>query len=403
MLAREELGKGFYVVGGPAKLYVDGEGEVFGAEVNRDVLTIPSRRQAPLIVRSGVVYIEEARYVVDSPSEEYLIPSDWVRIASEIGEGDRILILGGVDTGKSGLTLYLANRLIARGLKVGIIDTDIGQSDVGPPGTIGYSSIDKQFYTYQDIPLNNAYFIGDITPAGHLLQLVTGVETLNRTGSDDVTIVNTCGYIHGGRARALKKGIAEVLDPTMIIFLDREGELTHLKHALSRYRQTTLEIPSAIKPKRMVERIDYRKLLIESYFENASIMSFRMENIYLDNTVLGEACYKVFRGTVYGLYWDGEYTYVPYTGDRKALENILDKVEGRKIFINLARLKGLLVGLYKGDRFLNIGMLESMDPIEGLINIYSKVDDRVDRVVFGYLIISPDGSRLARLRPGFLG
>jgi polynucleotide 5'-kinase involved in rRNA processing len=47
-------------------------------------------------------------------------------------EGLKVLVLGDSNAGKSTFCLYLANRCISAGMKPCIVDSDIGQSDLGP-------------------------------------------------------------------------------------------------------------------------------------------------------------------------------------------------------------------------------------------------------------------------------
>ena len=48
------------------------------------------------------------------------------------------------DTGKSTLTLFIANKLISRGFRPLIIDSDIGQGELSPPACIGSRIISRQ-------------------------------------------------------------------------------------------------------------------------------------------------------------------------------------------------------------------------------------------------------------------
>ncbi|GAI15744.1 unnamed protein product, partial [marine sediment metagenome] len=70
--------------------------------------------------------------------EEYFMPGDWLEVANKIlKDRGAVLVLGATDTGKSICTLLFANFWAKHGRKVGIVDVDMGQSDLGPPTTMG--------------------------------------------------------------------------------------------------------------------------------------------------------------------------------------------------------------------------------------------------------------------------
>ena len=48
------------------------------------------------------------------------------------------MVVGASDTGKTTLTAYLAGALAARGETVAVVDADVGQSEIGPPTTVGW-------------------------------------------------------------------------------------------------------------------------------------------------------------------------------------------------------------------------------------------------------------------------
>src|SRR5918999_822328 len=47
------------------------------------------------------------------------------------------MVIGEGDTGKTTLVTALANALVERGFRVAVLDADLGQSEIGPPTTIG--------------------------------------------------------------------------------------------------------------------------------------------------------------------------------------------------------------------------------------------------------------------------
>ena len=52
-----------------------------------------------------------------------------------------VVVIGESDTGKTTLVTALANAAFARGFGVGIVDADLGQSEIGPPTTIGLGRV----------------------------------------------------------------------------------------------------------------------------------------------------------------------------------------------------------------------------------------------------------------------
>lgn len=401
-----KLGKGYYIIGGRAYIKPFGAVEIFGGEISGGPVEIPYARQAPVYIDEEAEVEVDGGYIVRL--EEDPIPTEWRDSVKDYSRGDKVVVIGGVDVGKSGYTLYVANQLIKEGYKVGIIDTDIGQSDLGPPGTIGASIIDRQYVNYHDIPLYNAYFIGDKMPSGHLLQIVVGTYRLLKEIEPkvDIIIVNTGGYIRGGVARALKRYIVEVVEPTTIYVFDREGETKHITDELRDFNIKYLPIPGTLKPKRIWERREYRNYYLRRYIDGAEEEIFNTSDLKFDYTILDKVCYRIYRGYIYGMYQDGEKTFFVSYGviPKEIISEIFRGLEIRKYtYIDIKRLRGLLLGLYRNNKFLNIGLLLDYNPIKKEIKILTKIDDEPDEVKFGYLIMDSEYNEVMRLRPGFLG
>ncbi|MDT7970301.1 MAG: Clp1/GlmU family protein, partial [Vulcanisaeta sp.] len=72
----------------------------------------------------------------------------WERALSEVSlRNSVIVVLGAMDVGKTTITTILTNKGVKEGLKVGIIDGDPGQNDVGPPTTVS-AAIANGFITH---------------------------------------------------------------------------------------------------------------------------------------------------------------------------------------------------------------------------------------------------------------
>src|SRR4051812_5452263 len=141
------------------------------------------------------------------------------------------MLLGAPDTGKTTLALRMVNAALERGLRVGLIDADVGQSEIGPPGTIGLALPDRPATSPSDWRAAAIAFVGATNPVGRLLDVVVGARRLadeaHRRGAETI-VVDTSGLIRGGVALKLKLAKLEVLQPTVVLALRRERELDPL-------------------------------------------------------------------------------------------------------------------------------------------------------------------------------
>jgi polynucleotide 5'-hydroxyl-kinase GRC3/NOL9 len=156
-------------------------------------------------------------------------PSEWESLAKEVLSWARLVILvGAVDTGKSTMTTYLANTAWSLGYKTAVVDADVGQSDIGPPATIGLGVLQRAVENLHDVPPAEFYFVGSTTPRGHIAAAVAGtkrmVERAFAAGARRV-IVNTTGLIGQDLGRTLKYYKVGLTRPDAIIGLQRRGEL----------------------------------------------------------------------------------------------------------------------------------------------------------------------------------
>ena len=106
-------------------------------------------------------------------------PSEWHALLEVLkGEKGIVILLGAMDTGKSTLANFLIFNLCQRGLKVALVDADIGQSLLGPPATIGLSVFksDPDWQLLLSPP--EIFFVGSITPEGHFPTHLKGVKRM---------------------------------------------------------------------------------------------------------------------------------------------------------------------------------------------------------------------------------
>jgi polynucleotide 5'-hydroxyl-kinase GRC3/NOL9 len=224
------------MVKGPAKVVVNGVCHILGCNVSGQTIKVRAGKALPfelsnrcrLQARLG----HGGRLWWADPNEAGT--SMWRSLARQVlllsaleaGKKITVMLVGSTDTGKSTLTIYLANMAIRRGLVPCIIDGDIGQGDLAPPTAIGAAVLSKQVVDLRDISTTMFEFVGSITPAGFEGLIAKKLRfMLNRTSPlADITIVNTDGYVSNGGVH-YKAMIAEELQPDVIISLGENGVL----------------------------------------------------------------------------------------------------------------------------------------------------------------------------------
>ena len=97
-----------------------------------------------------------------------------------VGEATRVMLMGGLDSGKTTLGRAMVGAACASGKTAAFIDADLGQKSVGPPTTVGL----KLIRTPEDVTpegmadADALFFVGSTSPQGHMLSVVTGAARL---------------------------------------------------------------------------------------------------------------------------------------------------------------------------------------------------------------------------------
>ncbi|MFX0116214.1 MAG: Clp1/GlmU family protein, partial [Candidatus Hodarchaeota archaeon] len=207
------------------------------------------------------------------------IPREWKEHANIIANspsGQAILVVGAVDCGKSSFITYLANTLLQRFEgPVAVIDTDVGQSKIGPPGTIGLGLATKPFIGVEDIQIEAIHFIGDKSPRGNLLPIILGLNSLiqaARSVHPHAILVDTSGFVVGPAAAALKLAKVEIVAPQWIVGLQQNDEMQQFLNSCKMISKILhCEVPQRLQPVSHEVRIarrrrGWRSLKFESEF-----------------------------------------------------------------------------------------------------------------------------------------
>ncbi len=250
---------------------------------------------------------------------KYHINSDWKKLASQIvSPKKRILVLGASDAGKTSFCKFLVDYACAATLKVALVDADIGQSQIGPPTTIGMklfqstqvgNSLQLPFGGFHSIQQNldpddrkeydahltshaeltqNAdrlYFIGALSPIRNLLTVLSGTRLMVDAAleeSTDVVIIDTTGYIHERAAIYLKQSKIDLIQPHYIVCIGRSNEFEQIVGSYRNFNWTTIHylLPHrSTRAKSSPLRKRNRKNLFEQYFSHSTRQTIPFEQI----------------------------------------------------------------------------------------------------------------------------
>ncbi len=203
-------------------------------------------------------------------------------ISRGLPQAGTCLVLGAADTGKTSLVQALAKHA-ASSRPVAVIDADIGQSHIGPPTTVGWALVDHADINFSQLAASGISFVGDVTPVGHLLQLTAAIAQCVRQATEaaEIIIIDTPGLISGGAATALWWTVQRILQPELILAVQRSDELSDILSGL-RSLDLKLELiksPPQIPTKSPQNRRAYRQSQFDKYFRDPCLYSIRLSDI----------------------------------------------------------------------------------------------------------------------------
>jgi len=224
---------------------------------------------------------------------EISAPREWFDFLHVLEEEKGVaILLGATDTGKSTLAKFLIFNLCQRGLKVALIDADIGQSFLGPPTTIGFAIFKSDPNWELVLSPPEIFFVGSTTPEGHFPIHLKGIKMMvDKAPSHgaEVIIVDTTGFVLGEAGKELKRRKIDLLSPRFILALQKSDEIEHILELYkenSLYKIYRLPLSYQVKPRTMEERRVYRTNKFQDYFKHSTIYELVINDVQIEGEVL---------------------------------------------------------------------------------------------------------------------
>ncbi|MCJ7822804.1 MAG: hypothetical protein MUQ26_07005 [Armatimonadetes bacterium] len=352
------------------------------------------------------------------------IPPSWQPALEAARAGGTIIVLGGVDSGKSTLAAVLAQEARRAGRTVAVVDADIGQSSIGPPACVGMARVTSDVGSLDDLHPEAIDFVGACSPLGHLLQCAASVAAMAKAaanGGAGTLIVDTTGLVSGPSARALKGANVRILDPDVLIAIERDDEVEHLvAHYRVRARPTVIRLlPSrSVKQRSREERAARRQRKFAACLAEAKTIEVSWDDApaengpwtsgdpvpghvraYAEERLACEVLYAARRG-------DGISLVVSGRADPAGLRALGEGFGGNASAVDVSALQHLLVGVL-GDsgQTLALGILEETDFRRRRSSIFTPLDDpsAARGLRLGSIRIARDGTQLGSNDRGAAG
>ena len=195
---------------------------------------------------------------------------------------EKIVIIGGIDVGKSTISILLSNTALEKGLKPAVIDGDVGQADIGPPCFISMSYPEEQVTWMRELKPVAMKFIGDIKPQYHVEGIIHKlVELVEKALSDGrkPVVIDTDGWVGDDYALTYKYKLVNEIRPDALIVVD--GELGHLFRKFEKIgvKVYVTKAPANRRVRSREERRMLRRDKYREYLENASERKIGLEDV----------------------------------------------------------------------------------------------------------------------------
>jgi len=259
-----------------------------------------------------------------------------------------------------------------------VLDADPGQNDIGPPSVVSLGERSEGQYRMID-----GYFCGSTTPSRHFLQMMAGVSRLLPQCRNQPVLINTTGLATGEIGRALKTEKINAIKPDLIIGLETGNELKYLD-AFARAGAEVLKFRPhpQVTSRSKAMRDSIRANAFRTHFQGAITTSHRLDKIGVERSLLGNGIsvdidsLSMLAGTpVVHAEVTGDEALVVFSEMPDNLEKITAVLDVSMVFYCIvADFKGTLAGLLgPNGNLLGLGIIDSVDFVEGTIRVFSPV------------------------------
>jgi polynucleotide 5'-hydroxyl-kinase GRC3/NOL9 len=352
-----EAGKTLIVNGPSSVRIVSGKVEVFGNVIkeNQQIIVREGKRQPFHVLESTEFHVSLGANATMQEEETNTIPSSWDEAFQAVvaiqNKPAVVMVVGKADSGKSSLCTYIVNNLINGKTRVAVLDSDMEQSDIGPPCTIAYNYVTKRVTELCDAGMSNAFFVGVTSPIQAMSRSIEGLtvmykEIMQRHEADYV-IINTDGAIEGESAINYKLQLVNQFKPDLVIGIQNQEELVPLFSGINALSTCCIKSSPNANVRNAEKRTRLRELNYAKHLKDAKIRSFFASYMEIQE------------------------------------KNVLPKEVGKE--------KGILVGLKNSKKhFLGMGIMLEYNRARQIMKVLTPVSVKPASIIIGRIRLDPE-------------
>lgn len=351
------------------------------------------------------------------------VSPEWHPVISKIlADPGVTIVVGTPDSGKTTFCLQLLNAAVGADVPAAFVDSDIGQSEIGPPGTVGMTVVAESMDSFAQLEAQKLYFVGATSPVSHLLSTVVGVKRLVDMAVSrncKLVTVDTSGLVRGIIGRKLKTYKIDLIQPRHLVAIQRFTEVDYLLNSVSKNQDLvihSLKAVQEVKRKPQQYRAMRRRAMFYEAFNAAQGHILKLDQVAFRNTFFttGKPVSwhnvkeiedilekRILHAETIGR---GFYIVTESQPETRRWSMLTERYNTREITIVPATaFQHVLVGLLDGTGLcLDVGLLQAIDFRQKYMSILSRMKtvSPVRIVQFGGMRVRPDGTEIGKLSPG---
>jgi polynucleotide 5'-kinase involved in rRNA processing len=271
-----------------------------------------------------------------------------------------------------------------------------------------------------EIMPTDAFFVGSTTPDCFENRVMIGTEAMIKKAESlgiEALFVDTTGWVYGFKARELKKSLIELIQPDLLVVIERERELEHLiRPFFNSLKVLRMPVSPKIRYRDRTDRKFLRESMLSKQLSGSDTITFHFKEISFFNSFLNTG--EIVTGTLSEKISEIiEYVpkYVELCSDVILIaedpetplsENTIEKFKEEFPhlpiqIISAEIIENVLVGLIDfQNTFLGYGIITNIDFIKHQITIYTPVSkEQIASIQFGSFKVTPDGRELCWIHP----